>query len=154
LRNGEAAPPKSAPVPMPELKCVKVEDHYVLRDGASGIFLAASQFPKHRETRAPTIAELKPHRSELDPKHLYLLDAPETDPAGNPAIVKFSRKSREQYVVTEVDGKPTGWRAVYRDGQWIEEAGDEGEAKTGKAPRPERRAPRKPTARTRKRAES
>ena len=64
LRNGEAAPPKAAPVPMPELRCVKVDDHYVLRDGASGIFLAASQFPKHRETRAPTVAELVPHRAE------------------------------------------------------------------------------------------
>ena len=46
LRSGEAAPPKMDPVPMPELQCVKVEDHYVLRDGASGIFLAASQFPQ------------------------------------------------------------------------------------------------------------
>ena len=101
LRNGEAAPPKSDPVPMPELRCVKVEDHYILRDGASGIFLAASQFPKHRETRAPTIAELKPHRAEIDPKHRYLLDAPETDPHGNPAIVKYSRKTREQFVASD-----------------------------------------------------
>ena len=45
LRNGEAAPPKVDPIAMPELRCLKVEDHYVLRDGASGIFLAASQFP-------------------------------------------------------------------------------------------------------------
>jgi DNA topoisomerase-1 len=154
LRSGEAAPPKSAPVPMPELKCAKVDDHYVLRDGASGIFLAASQFPKHRETRAPTIAELKPHRAEIDPKHHYLLDAPETDPAGHPAVVKFSRKSREQFVASEVDGKPTGWRAVFRDGRWIEEAGEDGEARTSRSPRPERRAARKPTTRSRKRAES
>ena len=45
LRNGEAAPPKMDPVPMPELECQKVEDTYVLRDGAAGMFLAASQFP-------------------------------------------------------------------------------------------------------------
>ena len=44
-----------------ELQCIKVEDHYVLRDGASGIFLAASQFPKHRETRPPFVDELLPH---------------------------------------------------------------------------------------------
>ncbi|MFD2883191.1 hypothetical protein ACFS4T_11425 [Pseudomonas lini] len=31
---------------MPELKCEKVNDTYILRDGASGLFLAASQFPK------------------------------------------------------------------------------------------------------------
>jgi DNA topoisomerase I len=123
LRNGEPAPPKSAPVPMPELRCQKVDDHYVLRDGASGIFLAASQFPKHRETRAPTVAELQPHRSEIDPKFHYLLDAPKTDPDGNPAVVKFSRKSREQYVASEVDGAATGWRASYVDGRWLEERG-------------------------------
>ncbi len=123
LRNGEAAPPKSDPVPMPELRCVKVDDHYILRDGASGIFLAASQFPKHRETRAPTIAELKPHSNEIDPKHRYLLDAPETDPPGNPAIVKYSRKTREQFVSSEADGKPTGWRAMYQNGNWVQNPG-------------------------------
>ena len=45
LKNGEPAPPRADPVPMPHLKCEKVDDHYLLRDGASGIFLAASQFP-------------------------------------------------------------------------------------------------------------
>jgi len=29
-------------VVMSELACEKVEDHYVLRDGAAGLFLAAS----------------------------------------------------------------------------------------------------------------
>ena len=57
LRNGEAAPPKMDPVPMPELPCAKVEDHYILRDGASGLFLAASQFPRNRETRAPLVQD-------------------------------------------------------------------------------------------------
>ncbi|MDX9873465.1 MAG: type I DNA topoisomerase, partial [Spongiibacteraceae bacterium] len=36
LRSGQPAPPKMDPVPMPELRCEKVDDHYVLRDGASG----------------------------------------------------------------------------------------------------------------------
>ena len=148
LRNGEAAPPKSDPVPMPELRCVKVDDHYILRDGASGIFLAASQFPKHRETRAPTIAELKPHRAEIDPKHHYLLDAPDTDPHGNPAIVKYSRKTRQQFVASESDGKPTGWRAVYQNGRWVQQSGATEDAKPARAPRAEKnavgkRAPRK-----------
>ena len=118
LRNGQAAPPRTAPVPMPELRCRTVDDHYVLRDGAAGIFLAASGFPKNRETRAPLVTELKPHRGELDPKFHYLLGAPEADPDGNPAVVRFSRKSREQYVTSEVDGKPTAWSAHYRNGQW------------------------------------
>ena len=124
LRSGEPAPPKADPVPMPELKCEKVEDFYLLRDGASGIFLAASQFPKHRETRAPKIMEIKPHANELDPKFSYLLDGPEADPDGNPAIVRYSRKNKEQYVQTEIDGKATGWRAFYRDGRWVEEVAE------------------------------
>jgi DNA topoisomerase-1 len=65
LRSGEAAPPKMDPVPMPELACVKVDDTYVLRDGASGIFLAASNFPKNRETRAPLVVEILPHKAEI-----------------------------------------------------------------------------------------
>jgi DNA topoisomerase-1 len=79
LRNGEAAPPKMDPVPMPELACEKVEDHYVLRDGAAGIFLAASQFPRNRETRAPLVKELLPHKAEIDPKYKFLFSAPTED---------------------------------------------------------------------------
>ena len=121
LRSGEPAPPKADPVPMPELECEKVPDHYLLRDGASGIFLAASQFPKHRETRAPKVIEIKPHANELDPKFQYLVEAPERDPEGNPAIIRYSRKTKEQYVQTEVEGKATGWKAFYQDGRWVEE---------------------------------
>ena len=120
LKSGEAAPPKMDPVPMPELKCVKVDDHYILRDGASGLFLAASQFPKNRETRAPLVAELLPHQATIDPKYNYLMDAPRQDPDGNPAIIRFSRKTKQQYVMSEVEGKATGWSAVYEEGQWLE----------------------------------
>ena len=119
LKNGEAAPPKMDPVPMPELKCQKVDDHYVLRDGASGLFLAASQFPKNRETRAPLLQEIKPHRDEIDPKYHYLLDGPETDNRGRPSQIRYSRKTREQFLMTEdAKGKPTGWRAFYDNGRW------------------------------------
>jgi DNA topoisomerase-1 len=118
LRSGQAAPPKMDAVPMPELRCEKVDDTYVLRDGASGLFLAASGFPKNRETRAPLVEELIPHRDEIDPKYHYLLEAPRKDPEGRKAVIRFSRKTQEQYVQTEVDGKPTGWRAFYKDGKW------------------------------------
>ncbi len=121
LRNGEAAPPKMDPVPMPELVCQKVEDTYVLRDGAAGLFLAASQFPRNRETRAPFVSELLPHQAEIDPKYSFLFSAPVEDPDGNPAQVRFSRKTKEQYVMTEKDGKATGWKAWYRNGAWEEE---------------------------------
>jgi len=118
LRNGEAAPPRMDAIPMPELRCQKVDDHYVLRDGASGIFLAASGFPKNRETRAPLVKELLPHREELDPKYHYLLDAPQNDSKKQDAVIRFSRKSREHYVQTEIEGKPSGWRALYVNGKW------------------------------------
>lgn len=120
LKNGQPAPPKMDPVPMPELRCIKVDDTYVLRDGASGLFLAASQFPKNRETRAPLVSELIPHRQAIDSKYHFLLDAPIADPEGNPSIIRFSRKTGQQYVMTEVDGKSTGWQAHYEDGRWRE----------------------------------
>lgn len=119
LRGGEAAPPKMDVVPMPELQCQKVDDTYVLRDGAAGLFLAASKFPKNRETRAPLVSELVPHRSEIDAKYHFLLDGPTKDNAGLPVQVRFSRKTKEQYLMTEDDkGKPTGWMAFYKDGKW------------------------------------
>jgi DNA topoisomerase-1 len=121
LRSGEAAPPKMDPVPMPELECQKVEDHYILRDGAAGLFLAASQFPRNRETRAPLVAELLPHKSEIDPKYSFLFSAPTEDDDGNPAQVRFSRKTKEQYVMTDVDGKATGWKAFFNKGKWLVE---------------------------------
>ncbi|WP_426417860.1 type I DNA topoisomerase [Aestuariirhabdus sp. LZHN29] len=121
LRSGEAAPPKMDPIPMPELVCEKVEDTYILRDGAAGLFLAASQFPKNRETRAPLVVELIPHQAALDPKYGFLLDAPRQDPDGNAAIIRYSRKTKEQYVMSEVDGKASGWKALHKDGAWVEE---------------------------------
>jgi DNA topoisomerase-1 len=121
LKSGEAAPPKMDPVPMPELQCEKVDDTYILRDGASGLFLAASQFPKNRETRPPKVGELLPHRDEIDPKYSFLFDAPVADADGNPTLIRFSRKTKEQYVMTEVEGKATGWRAYFDGGRWVVE---------------------------------
>ena len=118
LRSGEPAPPKADPIPMPDLRCEKVDDFYLLRDGASGIFLAASQFPRNRETRAPLVREVASVADQLDPKHRYLATAPTEDSSGHPVQIRYSRKTREQYVMTESDGKATGWRAFYRNGVW------------------------------------
>jgi DNA topoisomerase-1 len=120
LKNGEAAPPKMDPIQMPELQCQKVDDTYVLRDGASGLFLAASQFPKNRETRAPLVAELIPHQAELPEKYHFLLDAPRSDKEGNPSIIRYSRKTKQQYVMSESEGKATGWSAFFEEGKWEE----------------------------------
>ena len=80
LRNGEVAPPKEDPVPLPELPCEKSDAYFVLRDGAAGVFLAANTFPKSRETRAPLVEELHRFRDRLPEKLRYLADAPQQDP--------------------------------------------------------------------------
>jgi DNA topoisomerase-1 len=147
LRNGEVAPPKADPVHMPELPCEKSDGYFVLRDGAAGIFLASSAFPRSRETRAPLVKELIPHRQELDPKYDYLCDAPTEDDKGNPAVVRFSRKNKEQYVMTEdKDGKATGWSAHYQDGHWVETKAKKKPAKKKKAAK--KKASKKKAAKT------
>src|SRR5690606_11547226 len=87
------------------------------------LFLAASQFPKNRETRAPLVRELLPHAEAIDPKYHFLLEAPVADPDGNPTVVRYSRKSKEQYVQSEIEGKPTGWRAFHDGKNWVIEDG-------------------------------
>ncbi|MEZ9898111.1 type I DNA topoisomerase [Vibrio breoganii] len=118
LRNGEVAPPKEDPVHFPELPCTQSDAYFVLRDGASGLFMAASNFPKSRETRAPLVEELSRFKDRLSPKFQYLADAPVEDPDGRPTVVRFSRKSKENYVRSEIDGKPSGWTGLYIDGKW------------------------------------
>ncbi|GMM66823.1 type I DNA topoisomerase [Alteromonas sp. MTD1] len=131
LRNGEAAPPKEDPVDLPELPCEKSDAHFMLRDGASGIFLAAHNFPKSRETRAPKVEELARFRDRISPKFYYLADAPQKDPEGNAAIVRYSRKTKQQYVMSENDsGKATGWSAWYDNGKWQEQAAKKPAAKS------------------------
>lgn len=118
LRSGEVAPPKEDPVPLPELPCEKSDAYFVLRDGAAGVFLAANTFPKSRETRAPLVAELQRFKDRLPEKLAYLAEAPAEDGEGNPTVVRFSRKTKQQYVSSEKNGKATGWSAFYVDGKW------------------------------------
>ncbi len=131
LKNGEPAPPKMIPVPMPELRCDQVDDHFVLRDGAAGLFLAASRFPKNRETRAPFLEELLVHRDAVDPKYAFLFEAPVNDSAGQPFAVRFSRKDNAQYLSS--DGARGRFKATYSDGRWSEQ-------KDSSPRRPKRRA--------------
>jgi DNA topoisomerase-1 len=122
LKSGEAAPPKMDPVPMPDLACRKVEDHYILRDGAAGLFLAASKYPKNRETRSPQLAEILPYKDQIDKKYNFIFKGPTKDPDGNDVVIRFSRKTKEHYLTSEVDGKTTSWRLYYRKAKWQEEA--------------------------------
>lgn len=121
LKSGQPAPPRVDPIKMEHLRSTKHDDFFVLRDGAAGLFLAASKFPKIRETRAPKVAELRTVKDQLDPKFQFLLDAPDTDPEDQPTIVRFSRKNQVQYVGSEKpDGKPTKWSLIFENGKWIE----------------------------------
>ena len=96
-----------------------MDDHYVLRDGASGLFLAASGFPKNRETRAPLVAEILPYKDQIDPKYTYLFSAPVADDDGLPSVIRYSRKTKEIYVQSEEGGKATGWKSFYEGGKWV-----------------------------------
>lgn len=118
LRDGRPAPPKMDPIPMPDLACSNFDDHFVLRDGATGLFLGASKYPRHREARGVLVEELRSVRDKLPGKYVHLSDAPAEDDQGCKTVVRMDRKAGELYVRGERDGKPTGWRALYRDGAW------------------------------------
>jgi DNA topoisomerase-1 len=120
LRNGEVAPPREDPVHIPELECEKSDAYFILRDGAAGLFLAASTYPKSRETRAPLVEELVRFKDRISEKFYYLTEAPAEDSDGNKAAIRFDRKTKEHYVRTDKDGKATGWSARYENGKWVE----------------------------------
>ena len=124
LKNGEPAPPRMDPIDMPELKSTKHDDHFILREGAAGMCLAASKFPKVRETRAPKLAELRAIQDKMEDKFQYLFKGPDEDPEGNPTILRWSRKQKEQYIGSESlkTGKATRWGLYWRKGEWVEEA--------------------------------
>ena len=115
------------PIELKNLKCVKCEDHYLLRDSMKGLFLAASQYPKNRETRAPKVREINKLNLEINEacrflpnknKHTYLLSAPEKDIDGNEYVIRYNRTDDIHYVASEKDGKKTKWTAVFSDGEW------------------------------------
>ena len=128
-RNGEPKPLTMEPIELPELKCLKCEDHYLLRDSMKGLFLAASQYPKNRETRAPKVDEIKDLKEQFitacrflpdKDKHLYLLSAPEKDTDGNPYVIRYNRTEDTHYVASEKDGKKTKWTALFSNGEWVQ----------------------------------
>ena len=64
-----------------------------------------------------------PHANELDPKFKLSCSMPPLPiRTACPQWIRYSRKTKEQYVQSEVDGKATGWKAFYVDGRWVEEA--------------------------------
>ena len=78
------------------------------------------------------VSEILPHQAEIDPKYTFLFSAPTADGDGNPAQIRFSRKTKEQYVMTEKDGKATGWKAYYENGKWQEQQAKSRASSAGK----------------------
>ena len=94
-----------------------------------GLFLAASQYPKNRETRAPKVSEINNLKDEFSyscrflpdkDKHIYLLNAPVKDKDGNPYVIRYNRTDDIHYVASEKDGKKTKWTASFNEGEWKE----------------------------------
>ena len=129
-RNGEPKPIVMEPI-VTEIPCEKFEDFYLLRDSMKGLFLAASKYPKNRETRAPSSKEflLAVSQDSLveacqyleDPmKHLHLLEAPKKDGQGNAYIIRYNKLEDTHYLASEKDGKKTGNTATHNGTQWVE----------------------------------
>ena len=128
-RNGEPKPLMMEPISLPDLLCLKCEDHYLLRDSLKGLFLAASKYPKNRETRAPKVSEINNLSNEIleacrflpnTEKHSYLMSAPEKDRDGNPYVIRYNKSEDMHYLASEKDGKKTKWTAVYNNGEWVQ----------------------------------
>ena len=128
-RNGEPKPLMMEPISLPDLLCLKCEDHYLLRDSMKGLFLAASKYPKNRETRAPKVSEINNLSNEIleacrflpnTEKHSYLMSAPEKDRDGNPYVIRYNKSEDMHYLASEKDGKKTKWTAVYNNGEWVQ----------------------------------
>ena len=128
-RNGEPKPIMMEPITT-DIPCKKFEDFYLLRDSMKGLFLAASKYPKNRETRAPSVSEFIQVANEVllvaceyldDPmKHVYLLEAPMQDVDGNPYIIRYNKAEDIHYLASEKDAKKTGNTAIYNGEKWVE----------------------------------
>jgi DNA topoisomerase-1 len=62
------------------------------------------------------------------------MKAPQADPNGRRALVKFSRIEKQHYVASELEkGKASGWRADYDESSqtWVERVA-EAKSATGK----------------------
>jgi len=123
-KDGKLKPIFMDPIEMPHLKCEKCDDFYLLRDSLKGLFLAASQFPKNRETRAPLVEEVKSVLSKLPEKHQIFSSAPEKDHDGDPLVVRFNRKDGSQTLSAEAKGKKKKYFFFFDGSAWKEKQRD------------------------------
>ena len=120
MKDGKLKPVFMDPIEMSDLKCQKCDDIYLLRDSLKGLFLAASQFPKNRETRAPLVGEVKSVLSKLPEKHQIFSSAPDKDPDGDDLVVRFNRKDSSQTLSSESKGKKKKLFYVFDGSNWKE----------------------------------
>ena len=120
MKDGKLKPVFMDPIEMSDLKCQKCDDIYLLRDSLKGLFLAASQFPKNRETRAPIVGEVKSVLSKLPEKHQIFSSAPDKDPDGDDLVVRFNRKDASQTLSSESKGKKKKLFYVFDGSNWKE----------------------------------
>ena len=120
MKDGKLKPVFMDPIEMSDLKCQKCDDIYLLRDSLKGLFLAASQFPKNRETRAPIVGEVKSVLSKLPEKHQIFSSAPDKDPDGDDLVVRFNRKDSSQTLSSESKGKKKKLFYVFDGSNWKE----------------------------------
>ncbi len=102
LRSGQVAPPKAYPILLEHIPCIKCKSSMILRDGASGLFLACSAFPKCRNTMNVSIKLLRTLKNKLDPKFHPLTEAPATCPnCQGDVILRWSRKVKKNFFTCE-----------------------------------------------------
>ena len=124
MKNGELKPVFMDPIKLESLRCEKCDDFYLLRDSLKGLFLAASQFPKNRETRAITVNELKPVTDKLPEKYSHFAKAPEIDDDGDDLVVRFNKKSGDHLLSAEHKGKKKKYFYFFNGSSWEQKPRD------------------------------
>ena len=66
--------------------------------------------------------EIRGIKDQLPEKYHFLFSGPDQDPEGNPTLIRWSRKTAEMYLGSEIDGKASKWKQFYKNGRWMDEA--------------------------------
>jgi ssDNA-binding Zn-finger/Zn-ribbon topoisomerase 1 len=90
----------------------------ILRDGASGLFLACSAFPKCRNTMNVSVHLLRTLKDKLDPKFHPLTEAPAACPECQAAVIlRWSRKTKKNLFTCE--------NSLEKKCKWLQELSEE-----------------------------
>lgn len=109
LKDGSPATTKMKAIPMKDFITQCGKDHFMLREGENGLYLGASKFPKVRDIRSITVAELKEVIEQIPERLRFLTTGPDN------AQIKWDRVVKEYYL-----SSPGAFEEfVYRDGQWV-----------------------------------